>query len=196
MRPALPRRLRRTRFDPGGISRLTFTIDNGDNLIDVGSLAFTDAFPAGLVVAGAPNGSTTCGGTFAPGASDVSLAFAGGAVAVGASCTISVDVTSAVAGSYPNTSGELTSDLPDAAPPASATLRVNEAPLVVSMGFSRSTIAQGGVSRLSYGLRNDAAVGATSISLSDTLPAGLVVASAPERGDDLRRRRSDSPGGR
>ena len=36
---------------PGGISRLTFTIDNRANLIDVGSLAFTDAFPAGLVVA-------------------------------------------------------------------------------------------------------------------------------------------------
>ena len=70
---------------PGGISRLTFTIDNGANLIDVGSLAFTDAFPSGLVVAGTPNGSTTCGGTFAPGASDVSLAFAGGAVAAGAS---------------------------------------------------------------------------------------------------------------
>ena len=164
---------------PGGISRLTFTIDNGANLIDVGSLAFTDAFPAGLVVAGTPNGSTTCGGTFAPGASDVSLAFTGGAVAAGDACAISVDVTSAVAGSYPNTSGALTSDLPDAAPPASATLRVNEAPLVVSMGFSPSTIAQGGVSRLSYGLRNDAAVGATSISLSDTLPADVTVADAP-----------------
>ena len=164
---------------PGGISRLTFTIDNGANLIDVGSLAFTDAFPAGLVVAGTPNGSTTCGGTFAPGASDVSLAFAGGAVAAGDACAISVDVTSAVAGSYPNTSGALTSDLPDA-PPASATLRVNEAPLVVSMGFSPSTIAQGGVSRLSYDLRNDAAVGATSISLSDTLPADVVVAGVPD----------------
>ena len=165
---------------PGGISRLTFTIDNGANLIDVGSLAFTDAFPAGLVVAGTPNGSTTCGGTFAPGASDVSLAFTGGAVAAGASCAISVDVTSAVAGSYPNTSGALTSDLPDAAPPALATLTVNEAPLIVSMGFSPSTIAQGGVSRLSYDLRNDAAVGATSISLSDTLPADVVVAGVPD----------------
>ena len=164
---------------PGGISRLTFTIDNGANLIDVGSLAFTDAFPAGLVVAGTPNGSTTCGGTFAPGASDVSLAFAGGAVAAGDACAISVDVTSAVAGSYPNTSGALTSDLPDA-PPALATLTVDEAPLIVSMGFSPSTIAQGGVSRLSYGLRNDAAVGATSISLSDTLPADVVVAGVPD----------------
>ena len=164
---------------PGGISRLTFTIDNGANLIDVGSLAFTDAFPSGLVVAGTPNGSTTCGGTFAPGASDVSLAFAGGAVAAGDACAISVDVTSAVAGSYPNTSGALTSDLPDDAPPALATLTVDEAPLVVSMEFSPSTIAQGGVSRLSYDLRNDAAVGATSISLSDTLPADVVVADAP-----------------
>ena len=165
---------------PGGISRLTFTIDNGANLIDVGSLAFTDAFPAGLVVAGTPNGSTTCGGTFAPGASDVSLAFTGGAVAAGDACAISVDVTSAVAGSYPNTSGALTSDLPDAAPPALATLTVDEAPLIVSMGFSPSTIAQGGVSRLSYDLRNDAAVGATSISLSDTLPADVAVADVPD----------------
>ncbi len=167
-------------IDPGGISRLTFTIDNGANGIEAAGLAFTDAFPAGLVVAGTPNGSTTCtGGTFAPGASDVSLAFTGGAVAAGVSCTISVDVTSAVAGSYPNTSGELTSDLPDAAPPASATLTVDEAPLIALMSFSPSTIAQGGVSRLSYDLRNDAVVGATSISLSDTLPADVAVADAP-----------------
>ena len=129
-------------------------------------------------MAGTPNGSTTCGGTFAPGASDVSLAFTGGAVAAGDACAISVDVTSAVAGSYPNTSGALTSDLPDA-PPATATLTVDEAPLVVSMGFSPSTIAQGGVSRLSYDLGNAAAVGATSISLSDTLPADVTVADAP-----------------
>ena len=166
-------------IDPGGISRLTFTIDNTANAVEAADLAFTDAFPAGLVVAGAPNGSTTCGGTFAPGASDVSLAFTGGAVAVGASCTISVDVTSAVAGSYPNTSGALTSDLPDAAPGASATLTVDEAPLIVSMAFSPSTIAQGGVSRLSYELNNDAAVAATAISLSDTLPADVAVAPEP-----------------
>ena len=79
-------------------------------------------------------------------------------------------LTSSVAGSY----------LPDAAPPALATLTVDEAPLIVLMEFSPSTIAQGGVSRLSYGLRNGAAVGATSISLSDTLPADVVVAGVPD----------------
>jgi len=167
-------------IDPGGISRLTFTIDNTANAIEAADLAFTDAFPAGLVVAGTPNGSTTCGGTFAPGASDVSLAFAGGAVAAGDACAISVDVTSAVAGSYPNTSGALTSNLPDDAPPASATLTVDEAPLIVSMEFSPDTIAQGGVSRLSYDLRNDAAVAATEVSLTDMLPADVVVADVPD----------------
>ena len=164
---------------PGGISRLTFTIDNRANGIEAADLAFTDAFPAGLVVAGIPQRVDDLRRDVAAAASDVSLAFAGGAVAAGASCTISVDVTSAVAGSYPNTSGALTSDLPDA-PAATATLTVDEAPLIVSMGFSPSTIAQGGVSRLSYELNNDAAVGATSISLSDTLPADVVVADVPD----------------
>ena len=167
---------------PGGISRLTFTIDNGANLIDVGSLAFTDAFPAGLVVAGTPNGSTTCGGTFAPGASDVSLAFTGGAVAAGDACAISVDVTSAVAGSYPNTSGALTSDLPDAAPPASATLRVGRLDGVFA------TIA------LVYDLGNAAAVGATSISVRHAARR-CDGGGRTERGDDLRRD-GDGGGGR
>jgi len=166
-------------IDPGGISRLTFTIDNGANGIEAADLAFTDAFPAGLVVADTPDVDNDCGGgTLTAAAGGDTLAFAGGAVAAGDACAISVDVTSAVAGSYPNTSGALTSDLLDA-PAATATLTVNEAPLIVSMGFSPSTIAQGGVSRLSYDLGNAAAVGATSISLSDTLPADVTVADAP-----------------
>ena len=65
------------------MSRLTYRIDNTVNAIEVGSLAFTDAFPDGLAVAGTPNGSTTCGGTFAPAASATSLAFTGGRVAAG-----------------------------------------------------------------------------------------------------------------
>ncbi len=165
--------------DPGGISRLTFTIDNAANLIDVGGLAFDDDFPAGLAVAATSNASTTCGGTFAPAASATSLAFTGGSVAAGQSCTLSVDVQALQAGTLTGTSGDLTSDLPVTAPGASATLTVNEAPLSVSVAFSPSTIDQGGVSRLSYGLDNGAAVGATSVSLSDTLPGDVVLADPP-----------------
>ena len=78
------------------------------------------------------------------------------------------------------TSSDLTSDLPVAAPGASATLTVNEAPLSVSLAFSPATVDQGGVSRLSYGLDNGAALGATSVSLSDTLPEDVVLASDPD----------------
>ena len=165
--------------DPGEISRLTFTIDNAANLIDVGGLAFTDAFPDGLAVAGTPNGSTTCGGTFAPAEAATSLAFSGGSVAAGETCTVSVDVVASRAGALTGTSDELTSDLPVAAPGASATLTVREAPLSASMWFSPSMIVQGGVSRLTYALSNRAVVGATSVSLSDTLPPGVVVADPP-----------------
>ena len=166
--------------DPGGVSRLTFTIDNAANLIDVGSLAFEDDFPDGLAVADPPNGSTICGGTFAPAASATSLAFTGGRVAAGQTCTISVDVLASRAGALTGTSSDLTSDLPVDAPGASATLTVREAPLSVSMSFAPSMIDQGRVSRLTYGLDNGAAVAAASVSLSDTLPAGVVLADPPD----------------
>ena len=72
------------------------------------------------------------------------------------------------------------SDLPGASARAGATLTVDEAPLSVSMAFTQATIPQGGVSTLSYELTNAAAIGATEVSLSDTLPADVVVA-APTR---------------
>ena len=168
--------------DPGGMSRLTYRIDNTANLIEVGSLAFDDDFPDGLAVAGTPDASTTCGGTFAPAASATSLAFSGGRVGAGQSCAISVDVLASRAGTLTGTSGDLTSDLPVATSGASAALTVNEAPLSVSMSFVPSTIDQGGVSRLTYVLRNGAAVAAADVALSDRLPADVVL--APELNAD------------
>ena len=168
--------------DPGGISRLTYTINNEANLIDVGGLAFDDGFPDGLVVADTPNGSTTCGGTLTAAAGGDTVSLSGGDVAPGGTCTLAVDVRALVAGRLTSTSGALTSDLPVAAPGASATLTVDEAPLLVSMSFSLSTIGQGGVSRLSYVLRNGALIPATSVALSDRLPADVVL--APELNAD------------
>ncbi len=168
------------RVAPGGISRLTFTIDNAANAIAVRSLAFTDDFPDGMTVAAIPNGSTACGGTFAPAASATSLAFTGGRVASGEACTIALDVQAQRAGTLENRSGALTSDLPVTTSGARATLRVDEAPLSVSMAFSPRAIAQGGVSRLTHTLRNDAAIGATSVALSDRLPPGVALADPPD----------------
>ena len=168
--------------DPGGVSTLTFTIDNAANLIEVGSLAFNDNFPDGMAVAADPDTQTTCtGGTISAAAGGASVGYSGGGVAAGASCTISVDVQAVgLVGPLENISGELTSDLPDDAPGASATLTVNEAPLSAAMAFTPTTIAQGGISTLSYTLSNGAAIAATEVSLTDTLPANVVVADAPD----------------
>jgi len=169
-------------IDPGGISTLTFTIDNTANLIDAGSLAFEDAFPQGMVVAPEPEAQNDCGGTFAPVAGDTALAFTGGSVAAGQSCTISVAVRALVSGSLPTVSGDLASDLPDtvdAAPGAAATLTVNEVPLEVTMAFDQTPIGLNADSMLTYTLSNGAAVAATAVSLSDMLPANVVVAPDP-----------------
>ena len=109
-------------------------------------------------------------------------------------------------GALTGTSSDLTSDLPVDAPGVEATLTVNKVPLSVSMSFEPLTIGAGGVSRLTYVLRNGARVAATSVTLSDTLPTGVVVADPPDArttcaGGTLtaaagRRRRFPIPAGR
>ncbi len=168
--------------DPGGVSTLTFTIDNTANGIDVGSLAFDDIFPISLIVADNPNADNSCGGTFAPVAPATSLTFSGGSVAAGETCTISVDVTTRVpiSRTLVNTSGALTSDLPDDAPGASVALTVTEAPLGASISFTPAEIVPGGVSTLTHRLRNDTVLEATSVFLSNILPANVVLAANPD----------------
>ncbi|KAA9134087.1 hypothetical protein F3N42_00620 [Marinihelvus fidelis] len=114
-------------IDAGDVSTLTFTIDNSAGFL-ASDLDFMDTFPAGLVVAGPANASTTCtGGTPSAVAGNGSVGYTGGSVGDFAVCTVAVDVTSASAGSYVNTSGDLTSSAGNSGP-ATATLNVNAAP--------------------------------------------------------------------
>ena len=163
----------------GGETRIVLTIDNSANAIAMTGMAFEDTLPAGVSVAATPGVDNSCAGTFNPVASAGALAFTGGTLAAGQSCTLALDVQALVAGTLENVSGELTSDLPDAVPGAAATLSVNEAPLVAAMAFAPATIAQGGISTLRYTLDNSASVAATQVALSDTLPASVLVAAVP-----------------
>src|SRR5260370_1294118 len=57
-----------------------------------------------------PNGlSNTCGGTPTATAGSGSVSLTGGSIAVNSSCTVTVNVTSAVAGSYLNSTGPVSS---------------------------------------------------------------------------------------
>ena len=90
---------------PDDASTLTFSIVNPNPGDAIGGVSFSDVFPAGLVVAPSPNASTVdCGTpTWVPVAGGNSVSFAGGTIAAGATCFVSVDVTG-VEGIYPNVS--------------------------------------------------------------------------------------------
>ena len=85
-------------------STLTITLSNGNALADTLTTTLTDAFPPGLVVAGVPNVSTTCGGAFTAlaGSDSVTLDAAGASIPGNGSCTIVVDVQASVAADYAN----------------------------------------------------------------------------------------------
>jgi hypothetical protein len=92
---------------PGSTSTLTFTLNNPNNT-PLSGLAFTDNFPAGLVVATPANVLNNCGGTVTAVDGGTSLDLAGGYLDAAANCTISVDTTASATGDYTNTTTELT----------------------------------------------------------------------------------------
>jgi hypothetical protein len=96
-------------FSPSTIStaatsRLTLTLGNTSGGTMTTTAPFTDSFPAGLVVAATPNATTTCSSgsvTAVAGEGQLQLA-AGAQIPAAGTCTVAVNVGSAVAGSYAN----------------------------------------------------------------------------------------------
>ncbi len=158
---------------------------NNPNSIALTGVAFTDALPAGLVVAQTPNASTTCaGGTVVASASATQVRLAGASLPANGSCTVTVDVLANNAGSYVNTiaSGAVTStEGVSNEEPTSAKLVVSKPP-AVGKQFDPAVIPQGGVSRLIIFLGNDNASAITlNAELVDTLPTapGAIVVATP-----------------
>ena len=116
----------------GGVSTLTFTLTNPTDASFSG-LNFTDTFPTApgaMTVASTPGASTTgCGSpVFAPAAGAASISFSNGSLAPNSTCTIKVNVTVPVAGTYTNTSSHLFVGALDTGHAATDTLTVNTAP--------------------------------------------------------------------
>jgi len=108
--PAFSKAFTPATISNGGISTLTFTIDNTASVLAATGLAFTDTLPAAVLVADPPNASTTCsGGSLTAGAGSSTITYSGGSVPAGASCTIQVDVTSNALGVHQNITSDLTS---------------------------------------------------------------------------------------
>jgi len=108
--PSMAKQFAPTPILAGGTSTLTFTITNPNQNNALSGVGFSDTFPVApgaMVVAAIPSPSTSgCGApTFAPVAGAGSISFSGGSIAAGGSCTVSVNVTAPVTGTYNNTSG-------------------------------------------------------------------------------------------
>ena len=168
---------------PGSVSTLVFDIANPDSSA-ADDIAFIDNFPSGLTIASPGNASNDCGPAAILSASDgaSSVSLSAGRLAPGASCRVFVDVVSSAAPTvglpvtHMNVSGDLTSTLGNSGT-ASDDLIVDVTRAGFSMNFSPSTISAGQTSRLTFTIDNTAnPSGLASLSFSNSLPSGMVIA--------------------
>lgn len=159
-------------------STLSITLTNPNAAGSIVGLAFTDTYPGTLVNAATPGLSNTCGGTATGNAGANQLTLTGGTLAAGASCTVSVSVTSATAGLFNNSSGTVTSTNAANGAASAATLRINNRP-TVTKSFSPASVGVGLPSTLTVTISNSNTVAITGAAFTDTYPGALVNHSTP-----------------
>jgi hypothetical protein len=213
--PTVAKAFAPTSVAAGTSSTLTITLANTQATAATLGSTLTDTFPSGLVVAATPAAATTCSG-----GSGVIAAAGGGSVTLGAgakipasgSCTITVAVTAATAGSYPNmiAAGALQTDLGNNAAATNATLTVtgggggdpiaavtpNPLSFTVQAGASGSNplhIANNGGGNLTYSITESAAAHASPSSYK-TARAAKLKARVPGHAAKLQRSLSGGHG--
>lgn len=127
-----------TTISTGGVSTLTFTIDNtnatnGTNAATAAALSpldFTDSFPTGITLANTTTGGTCTGATLQDAAGgtlnagDTGVMITGFSVPANATCTLTVNVTASAAGTYTNNTSNMTSTVGNLVLAPNATLTV------------------------------------------------------------------------
>lgn len=123
-----------------GTSTLTVTLTNPDSRAITGA-AFTDNYPANINNTAAPALTNSCGGTATAVANGSSLALSGGTIPANGSCSLTVQVTSTVAGTYLNSTGTVTTTNAGIGSAATATLAVSGAVPGRFNAYESSTVA-------------------------------------------------------
>jgi hypothetical protein len=167
-------------FNPSNIAlnattSLQFTIANpAANTAALAGVAFNDTLPTGLTVASAT--SSVCGGTLTT-TNPTSISLTGASIAVGGQCQFSVTVTGAAAGNYTNTTGNVTSTNGGTGNTATANLTVATPP-TITKAFGAASILLNASTSLTFNISNpNTSLALTGIAFTDTLPAGLQVAT-------------------
>lgn len=166
-------------FQTGGANRLTITITN-PNTAAITGVTFTDIYPANLFNAALPNLVGNCGGTATAAPDSNTLSLTGGTIPASGSCALSIDVTTAVAGSYTNTlnANSVTSTNANHGPAANVSASTTAyLPPTITKVFGAAAIPVGGSTTLALTLGNPAAnvAAIAGVQLDDTFPAGLTL---------------------
>jgi hypothetical protein len=170
-----------------GITSLGFTITNpSGNDVALSGVGFSDTLTT-LTTGSGP--ATACGGTLTI-TLPSTIALSGASIAPGASCSFSVGVTGAWFG-YFSVSTQVTSTNGGTGNTSTAHLSVGYVAPTISAAFGSSSITAGGSTTLSFTLTNPnsnvvpdvrpavpmGSMPLSGIGFTDTLPAGLVVAT-------------------
>jgi uncharacterized repeat protein (TIGR01451 family) len=178
----------------GTIATLSVTLTN-ISANPLTNVTLSDTFPSDglgqLQVATPANASTTCGGTVTAVAGTTSLALTGGTVPARAAngtgangtCVINVDVIGP-AGTFDNVAQLAgTQTFANGGTGNITQFDTNTARLVylssllANKSFNPTAVSSGGTSRVSIRLSNSGAVALTNVSVTDPLPAGMVLAN-------------------
>lgn len=195
--PVISKAFSTTSLGAGSTTTLTFTISNPNNA-QIFNLGFTDTYPTGLVNAATPNVTSNCDGA-AGGAAGTTGGVAGGntigltgpagasvndGLTANASCTVSVVVTSALAGTYSYPSGNVQACTTNAGGACGTILTGNTATAsvtfhqpTISKSITPGTIPVGGTAQLQLVLGNTSGVDFTGATVADAFPSGMTVAS-------------------
>ena len=172
----------------GGSSLVTFTLANPGNVALTGA-GFTDPL-VNLAVSAAGAAGGTCTGAssnnFAAGQTGT-LTFSGLTIPAAGSCTVTVTLTSAVAGANANTaSGVTANETPVAGAGSNTATLIVDSPPQLSVGFSPGVILSSAAlatskTTLTFTLSNSNAVALTSVAFTDAL-AGMQIFAAGAAG--------------
>ncbi|MEP7134943.1 MAG: SdrD B-like domain-containing protein, partial [Chloroflexota bacterium] len=182
--PAINKNFNPTTVWAGQVSQLTINVINNDTNNDLTQISLSDSLPANFVVATPPAATLTgtgCTGTFNPLAGDTVLNLTNATAPKSITCVLRVNVISLVTGAYTNTIpiGAISSKegVTNAAA-ASANINV-QVSATMAKTFTPASIVAGGISSLAIVINNPTGIALTGATFTDTLPAGLTIASAP-----------------
>jgi LPXTG-site transpeptidase (sortase) family protein len=165
----------------GSLSTLTFTITNVNLGLGLSGVAFMDTLPTGITLS-ADVITPQCGGTITGAAGDNVIVLNGGTIPANSTCTVTAAVIASGAGTYVNTTQNVSSTNAGTGNTATSTLYVFEAApskslVTTSEGFtgavaSTERVAIGEMIR--YRLSTKLPEGSlTNLQLTDDLPNGL-----------------------